>query len=189
MSEVYQILTPGPPPVTLEEMKTYLKIPPAMTASDDLLNELLDAATAWGEGYTRTAFRANQWALLLDCFTSAIEIRRRPVDTIDSIEYLVDAAPVVVDPATYYLVDKVETGEIHLFEGQEWPDNVDPRLQAITVTFTTKIYQRKADLIRLAIKRLVAYLFVNRGDCLCDEEAAIASGALPILGQFRISRI
>jgi len=190
MSEqVYQIAVPGPSPVTLEEMKTYLKIPAANTSSDLLIQELIDAATAWGEGYTGRAFRANQWNLLLDYFPPSIVIRRHPVDTIDSIEYLVDTVSTPVDPATYYLRAGVQTGEILLFPDQTWPDNVDDRLQAITVTFTTSIYPRKFDTIRLFIKRFVAYVFVNRGDCVCDEESAVASGALPLLGQMRIARV
>ena len=215
MSQVYQIDTFGSAPVTLAEMKSFLKV--TSTADDTLIQALINSATEWGEKYTGREFRANTWDLLLDAFsdigntskrfqveherfhshnyvnsdfeTERIELKRDPVDTITSIIYLNDTGGSTTVPSTdYYLKKLTQSSEILLLEDKNWPTDVLNREQTITVKFVTKSY-RCTNEIRDAIRLHVSNLYTNRGDCPDSKNAAIDSGAIMIYDQFRISRV
>lgn len=210
MSQIYRLVSFGASPVDLATMKTFIKA--TGTSDDVLIQSLIDSATEFGEKYTGREFRPNQWQLLLDSFsdlensserfhrqhehflldaeTERIELKRDPVDVIDSITHLVDAAPVTVSADDFYLKKLTQSSEILLFEDKDWPDDTDNREQAIEVTFTTKAYRCLNEIIN-AIKMHVSYLYANRGDCSDGKTAqsAEASGATFIYDQFRISRV
>lgn len=192
MSDLYILDTAGPVPVSLANMKTYLKL--TATSDDALLTEMLSAATTWGEKYTHKDFRANTWQLLIDVFLDRICIRRAPVASITSVEYLVSGSFNTVDASVYYLKKSLQFSEILLNEDQSWPTNKDEREQAIQIEFVTETY-RDTDAIATAIKRHVAYWYTNRGDCggnggSCDcDQAAKGSGVTSIYNQFRTSRV
>ncbi len=209
MSQVYELVAFGTSPVSLADMKAWLKV--TAVSEDALIQALIDSATEWGEKYTGRDFRANQWKLLLDsfvdpghqhigsivspnqlrfglCFTERIELKRDPVDTVDSITHLVSGSPVVVTATDYYLKKLTQSSEILLFENKEWPLDTDNQEQAIEVSFTTKAYRCLNEII-MAIKLHVTSLYTNRGDCPDSEQAARESGATMIYDQFRISRV
>ena len=216
MSQVYELVAFGTSPVSLAGMKAWLKV--TAVSEDALIQALIDSATEWGEKYTGRDFRANQWKLLLDsfvdpgntsnrfkrqhigsivspnqllfgfCLTERIELKRDPVDTVDSITHLVSGSPVVVTATDYYLKKLTQSSEILLFENKEWPLDTDNQEQAIKVSFTTKAYRCLNEII-MAIKLHVTSLYTNRGDCPDSEQAARESGATMIYDQFRISRV
>lgn len=186
MSQVYTLINFGASPVSLIDMKTFLKV--TTTSDDVLIQSLIDSATEWGEKYTGREFRANQWKLLLDIFSERIELRRDPVDVVDSITRLVDESPITVSTINYYLKKLTQRTEILLFNDKSWPTDADDREQAIEVNFTTKAYRCLNEIIN-AIKLHAANLYINRGDCPDSEEAAKKSGATLFYEQFRIVRI
>lgn len=215
MSQIYELISFGTSPVSLADMKTWIK---KTTPDEDiLLQSLIDSATEWGEKYTGRDFRANQWKLLLDSFediqnsseqfqhdhlnrggnlvslnsfrvNDRIELKRDPVDVIDSVQHLVSTVLVPVDAADYYVKKLTQSSEILLFDGKEWPADTDDREQAIEVLFTTKAYRCLNEIIN-AIKLHVSNLYTNRGDCSDSADAASESGATRIYDQFRISRV
>lgn len=185
MSEFYELVTAGPSPVSLADVKTYLKNPPS--ADDDVIQVMIDACTEWGEKWTGREFRANQWNLFLDCFTTRIQINRDPVDTINSISHLVSSSPVTIDSSIYYLKKATQFSEILLFEDESWPTDTDEREQAITIDFTTEQY-RCGNTIENGIKRHVAFWYANRGDCSDCDSAATGAG-MKSLYNFRIARV
>jgi uncharacterized phiE125 gp8 family phage protein len=196
-SQVYQLTEAGTPPVTVEELKGYLKLPET-DADDALLATILKAATEVAESYTRRSFRVSTWTLTLDEFCDRITLRRDPVTEITSITRLVAAVAVAVSAAVYYLKKGVQTSEVLLALDQDWPDDVDEREGAIVVTFKTGPHKRVAS-AKDAILRLAAYLYENRGDCgdlsavgfgtTVSTDAIKASGAHVILDQLRVSRV
>lgn len=223
MSQIYELVSFGTSPVTLADMKTWLKFSGVTlpAAEDTLIQALIDTATEWGEKYTGREFRANQWKLLIDGFNDIgnsserfqrnhlstvsvlpfahphhgrrsgndrIELKRDPVDLIDSVKHLVSATLVTVPNTDYYLKKNTQSSEILLFENKTWPSDTDNREQAIEITFTTKIY-RCTNEIKNTIKLHVANLYSNRGDCPDSRQAARESGATMIYDQFRISRV
>lgn len=215
MSQVYELVGFGNPPVTITEMKAWMKV--TATSEDNLITALISAATQWGEKYTGREFRANKWKLLLDSFSDfsntserfiqehlgtnagfkringasdRIELKRDPVDKDEPvvITHLVDTSPVTVPSTDYYLKKYTQSSEILLFEDKEWPTDTDNREQAIEITFTTKAY-RCLEEIKCAIQMHVTNLYTNRGDCPDSAKAAQESGATMKYDQFRISRV
>ena len=182
---LYVLKTAGASPVLLADMKSYMKV--TSSADDALIQAMIDAATEWGEKYTGREFTANTWQLLLDSFAARIELRRSPVDTIDSITHLVSGSPVTIATSVYYLKKGNFCSEVLLQEDQSWPTNTDEREQAITIEFTTEKY-RCGDMIDLSIKRHVAFWYQNRGDCSDCDGAASGSGVTAIYDLFKIPR-
>ena len=207
----------GTSPVSLANMKTFLKVTNA--TEDALIQALIDSATEFGEKYTGREFRANQWKLLLDSFsdvgnsserfqhehlntvsnrfhhgqhvsfTERIELKRDPVDFVDSVTYLNDAGgSSIVLADDYYLKKNTQSTEVLLFDDKDWPEDVADREQAITFLFTTKEYRCLNEIIT-AIKLHVSNLYTNRGDCSDSATAAKDSGATLLYDQFRISRV
>ena len=189
MSELYTRTSSGVVPVKLDGvdgLKDYLKIED--TASDDLLSQFTEAATDFAEQYTRRDLRANTWTLLLDTFPSRICLRRDPVASITSITYLDDDdASQTVASSAYTLKKGQQTSEIILLPDEEWPTLVTDREQHITVTFLTAAHW-KLDQAKFGIKKMVAYLYENRGDCDA-QKAAQESGATQLWDLLRIARI
>ena len=218
MSQIYQLSSFGPSPVTLEDMKTYLKV--TSTVEDILIQTLIDSATEFGEKYTGREFRANTWELLLDAFsdfdnsserfqhehignhasvgvhsghfvrfTDRIELKRDPVDTVTSITYLDDAGGTSTVPdVDFYLKKNTQSSEILLFDDKNFPTDIAEREQAISVLFVTKAYRCINEIVN-SIKLHVSNLYTNRGDCKDSKEAAVDSGAVLFYDQFRISRV
>lgn len=183
MSQLYQIIAFGAAPVSLEDMKSYLKA--TGSAQDALIQSMINAATQWGEKYTGREFRENQWALLIDCFETRIELRRSPVKQIDEVNHLVSDSPVVVATTVYYLKKGNFSSEVLLLSGQDWPTDTDDREQAITIKFTTEQH-KCGDLIETAIKQHVAFWFYNRGDC--PDAASAADGSF-VRGSYDLIKI
>lgn len=193
---VYQLQSSSASPVTLTEAKAHLRI--SSPAEDALLQSIIDACTEWGESYTRRSFRAQVWKLLLDAFSSRIEIRRQLVDAITSITHIVSDAPVTVASDVYYLKQTPQGAEILLAYGQDWPTDTDYREQAITVNFTTAAWSRHASLIHEALLKHIAAMYANRGDCVdggsggsaCTAaDYAQSSGAASLYDMLRVARV
>ncbi len=191
--QYYEQLTAGPSPVSLADAKCYLKI--TNTTDDALLQSLIDAATEFGERYTGRDFRVKTWRLLQDCFEQEIVLSRSLVDTVDSIEYIKDAAFTAATLADTYLKTQRQESIILLLAGEAYPTDGDDRQQSIKIEFTTKAFPC-GDSIKTAIKRHVALVYENRGECMdstggcsCDGGSASQSGASSIYDQFRISRV
>ncbi len=197
MSDVYDLVTPGAVPVSLADMKAYMKV--TSSSDDALITSMLVTATTWGENYTGRDFRANTWQVLKDAFEDRMHLNRSPVASVSFIKNLVSAVQVTVAASVYYLKKKTQYSEILLNENMDWPTDTDNREQVIEIEFVTESY-RDTDAIASAIKRHVAYLYKNRGDC-ADESggsivksnsaafAAKKSGVTAIYDQFRIDRV
>ena len=186
MSKVYQLKNAGTSPLSKDDAKAFMRI---SSASDDaLIQSLIDAATEWGQKYTGREFTDNTWTLLMDEFSSRIVLNRDPVDSVTTVKYLVSNVLTTVSDTIYYLKKLTQCSEILLLSSKEWPTDIDDREQAIEIEFVTKTYYCTNEILE-ALKRHVAYLYSNRGDCPDIKEAANESGVTFIYNQFRISRV
>ncbi len=188
---LYELTTPGAPPISLTEVKLYLKI--AGSADDALITSLIASATEYGQKYTGREFTNNVWKMYLDQFHVRIQVNRNPIDTIDTISHLVLGVPTVIPPTDYYLKNETASSEILLVEDKDWPTDTDNREHAIEVDFTTKPY-KCIELIKNALLIHVAYLHSNRGDCVeagitTVYDGAVKSGVTALYNQFRIPRV
>lgn len=71
------VLISPPPvePVTLQELKEFLRVDAGDTSQDNLITELGVAARSWAEIYTRRSFVAATWQLLMDFFPGYIDLK------------------------------------------------------------------------------------------------------------------
>ena len=186
MSDIYTLTAPGAVPVSLVDMKAYMKV--TSDSDNDLITSMLSAATTWGENYTGRDFRANTWKLDTDAFASRMPLRRAPVASITTVKHLVSDALETVDAVVYYLKKYTQFAEILLNVDKSWPTDTDEREQVIEIVFVTEAY-RDIDAIKTAIKRCVIFWYQNRGDCSDIKQAVKGSGVTAIYDQFRIDRV
>jgi uncharacterized phiE125 gp8 family phage protein len=188
--QLYELVGKGTQPVSLAEIKTYLGV--TNTASDALLQSLLDACTAWGQSYTGREFSDNDYILHIDCFEDRISLRKNPIDSITTVKYSVAFSLVTIASTVYYLKNGVQLSEILLKPDQIWPTDGDEIEQGIQIAFKTKaVDDLKLDMAKTAIKRHTAYMFENRGDCGdCGSCAGKdAAGVTSIYDYMRIPRV
>lgn len=186
MSVFYELQSYGASPLILADAKAFMKI--TSTTDNDLITSMIDSVTVYGEKYTGREFRANTWRLLLDDFSDRIEICRNPIATITHIKYLVSGSQVTIATSVYYLKKMIQAGLILLNDDQSWPTDLDEIEQGIEIEFVTEAYDQAPDQILDALKRHLAHLYINRGDC-DTKSAGAASGAHAIYDQFSIARV
>ena len=186
MSDFYSIKSQEASPLKRSEASSFMKV--TSTSENDLIQSIIDAATQWGENYTGRDFRVKDWVLLTDSFANRINLNRSQIESITSVKHLVSTVLTTVSDSVYYLKKLTQCSEILLVDGQEWPTDTDEREQAIEIEFKTLGYDCNSEIIE-ALKRHVAFLYTNRGDCPDVSKAAMQSGATFIYDQFRIPRV
>jgi uncharacterized phiE125 gp8 family phage protein len=186
LNPFYTLTTPGDIPVSLTEMRAYLKDPPS--SDDPLISDLIVAATRYGENYTAREFRINAWTLLLDDFAPRIPLDRDPVGSITEISYKVDGDFTTITGSTYYLKQGVQGSEVLLQDAQVWPTDLDSVEHGVKIEFATFEYS-DIDQIKLAIKRHVALLYQHRNDCPDPSDVIGLENVNMLYNQYRIPRI
>lgn len=203
---------PATLPIELATVKSYLKIPAANTLDDDILLVLMGAATDFAEEFTRRDFITRTYQTFRDYFprwcnsegyyacgrvptfygnlTSNVvggnmgfELKRSPLQTVISIEYLVDNVITTVPDTTYYNTIENDFSEVLTLDNQVWPDNADRRLQSIIITFTAGFGDTPADMpdwLTTALLQHIAMMYENRGDCVDASGGCACSQFLPI---------
>ncbi len=163
-------------PVTLVEVKDYLKIDDD-DSHDTELTSLIDSATNKGEQITGRDFLDKTYKGYLDCFPFSseigIQIQKSKLQSITSIQYLVDEVLTTFDSTNYYTTDKQEYAEIWLFDDKVYPTDIDiNRRQAVEITFLVGYGDDPCDVpedLKRAILGHIALLFENKGDCMDDQ--------------------
>lgn len=161
-----RVAGPSVEPVTLAEAKSSARIDG--TAEDDAITAMIKEAREDLEAATARAFISQTWRLMLDRFPSCppeIELKVCPVLAVTGITYIDPAGDSQTLDATKYVVDaQSEPGRIRLKSGQSWPA-VDPRINAVTVTFTAGYGTSASDVpenVKRAIKLLVGDRYRHR---------------------------
>ena len=204
-------VTEGPDelPVTLQEVKDQLRI--FDDDNDDLLTLYIEAATEYAENFTRRHFITRTNTTYRDFFPGAVnyygyyamypyysgnlgfEIRRSPLQSIETIEYLVQGVLTLVDDTVYYNTLQNDYSVVLSRDDQFWPNNADEQLQSILITFKTGIGNTSDDIpanIQLAIMQIVTAMYENRGDCaVCDCAQFVPPTAKHLLQQIRIENL
>jgi len=198
--------------VPLDEVKLWLKPSGAWGESLDAeITALIKGATKTAENHMRRelidkGFRTfrdrfddydglcGDYSVLIPAsrrsYRPGIELRRSPLQSVDSIEYLKSDVWTLVDSSIYYATSENEYSRILLADGQSWPNDLDNREQAVRIDFTAG-YGADADAVpedvKTAIKMHVANAFANRGDCV--DGRFLPPGARGIYNQNRILEI
>jgi hypothetical protein len=69
------ISPPAVEPVTISELKNFLKVDPGDDTQDDVIATLAMAARSWCEGFTGRRFVQQTWQLLMDFFPGYIDLK------------------------------------------------------------------------------------------------------------------
>lgn len=160
-------------PVTLAEVKTYLRIDG--TDFDNILTPLIKTVRQLAEKITGRDFIDKTWKTYLDCFPSnEIEILKSKLQSITSIKYYKDSVLETFDSSKYYITNSEHYASIYLVDGQDYPGGLDNRKQAVEILFVSG-YGADASFVPEALKQAmithIAYLFENSGDCPDNGES------------------
>lgn len=189
MSELYTLVTPGAPPVSLETMKESLRVD--SDRDDDYIDLAIRASTEIVERVLHgRQIRDNAYSLKIDAFAARICLTKDPVAAVTSITRDVSGTPTAVSSDDYYLKRSQQFSEILLTEDASWPTDQDDLEHSIEILFTTAAH----DIVNVAIaaiQRHVTFMFSERGDCdpTSARNSFEASGAGGLLGPARIQLV
>lgn len=174
-------------PVSLEEVKLWCKV--THNAENELLNELVSAATKWCEEFTRRQFVTATLRLTLSGFPNGsywwkstgksasnlsppwdawnvLSLPKPPLIDVTSVDYTGPDGEAQTFAAESYQVNATsDPGVLVLADGSFWPDT-KVMAGAVTVTYRAGYGNPSAvpGGIKVAIKSLVSYWRMHRGD-------------------------
>lgn len=180
-------VTGYPLPLTLTEVKEFLRIDPDMTADDTLITSMMAAAVAAGEKYTKRDFIIKSYLTYRDYFYETLfTLRKSPFYILQEFKYMVDDVFIDV-PDVYYTTHQQNYSAINLKVKDSWPNNIQERLQAIKIIFQAGYGFYRDDVpepLRLAMLNHIGQMYANRGDCSGDDAASGDCGSLPAQSKY-----
>lgn len=196
--DYFVITPPTDTPISLSEAKTFLRID---TDDDDaLITSLIEAATECGQKLSNRIFVTTEFRTFRNGFgerrdfTSGgkrpLVLRRSPFISTTLFTYKNDTTIVTLVKDTDYF-EEVVSDYSKLRPEDFWPSDNKRRVQSLTVEFNAG-YGAPTDVpadLKNALLQHVSFLYENRGDCGCDQQSAIASGAMVIYNKYRIIEV
>jgi len=211
MQALKLISAPGADPVSLSELKTYLRID--TSADDTMLTNFISAATRTVESFLNRKLITQTWDLWMDNFPSEFKIDalkdgvqegklseylstkkviQIPFFPLQSVTYLKtydDDATEYTMPSSDYIVDTYsEPGRLSLKNDRTWPTTFLRPVNGIQIRFICGYGAAGSDVpkaINQAIMELAGKFYSNRG---CDD-SSISSATMAILAPYRVMRI
>jgi uncharacterized phiE125 gp8 family phage protein len=133
-------------------------------SDDDLIDQLILAATAWCEEFQGRTYVNRSRTMVLDKWETLIRPPYPPLVSVDSIQYVDTAGSTQTLDSSYYRVDTTnQPGRITEAYGMSWPD-IRAVTNAVTITYTAG-YGAAADVpdqVKAAIKLLVGHWYEHR---------------------------
>ena len=160
-------------PCTLDEMKSYLKVPlrsPTDTEEDDFISSMITAAREQAELLQGRDIVKKQWDLAFDYWTAYRIETRAPLVSVDLMQYIdSDGRTTVMNPDTDYLVDKAkQPGLVYPPYNGTWPTYTPQPSSSILIRFTSGYdpshpwWQGAGQRIKLGMKLLISAWYNNR---------------------------
>lgn len=165
------ITPPDITPVSVDQMKEYLRIEPVVespSVDDELLESYIEAAVDWVENYTHRALITQARQIMLETFPygrSFIQIPRPPLQVINSVKYLWAGETDYIDWPDEDWGTDVHMSRLFLKFGRIWPFGVFDPSNAILLEYDCGYGDDPEDVpmaIRTAIKFAVANWYENR---------------------------
>lgn len=191
----YTVITPAAIlPLTLDEVKNYLKIDLLEISEDDFLNLLIEAVTDYFEEYTGVTLINTTYRTYRDEFCCSFRVKKSPLSSVELIEYVnQDNNTIVVDSSVYSNTLETFYSQIYLNHNQQWPNDVGPSLQGIKIDFIVGFGPDASFVptkIKIGLLQHIAMLYENRGDCVavggCDCASFLPITSKAIYNFFRI---
>lgn len=202
--------------VSLITAKSHLKVTGA--TEDALITLYINAAIDFCEKITRRDLITRTYTTFRDFFPSPIqnegfypsgvlpsigvggissiganigfEIRKSPLQSIESIKHLVSGSLVTLDSGIFYNTLEEDYSEVLTVQSKDWPTNTDQRLQSIEISFKSGFGDKECDIpqsYKIAILQHLTALYSNRGDCM--DEGSIPPAAKSFYLQNRIENL
>lgn len=195
--------------VSVDDCGRWLNMSPAaIIAQADILESLIITATDVIESYSWLSLRQKTFEAYYEClYNDTLLLNRSPVMSIGDIEYLYNDNWVLLDKGVMTIdglyenvtekTERINYASIYLRNSI----NIEDRKNAykIRVTYDSGYDINAVDealkipeKIKTAIKMIVAFYFVNRGDCESDCNLGgfkVPCAAKSIIDQFSISNI
>ena len=202
MPEPLRLTLTAPPsvePITLAEAKVFLRVD--ISNDDALIVALVTAAREACERFTGRVLVTQTWTLFRDNWPgrAAVEIPRPPLLSIVHVKTYDDTDTATVWAASNYFVDTAsEPGRLIARTGVALPEATRPAA-GIEIRFVAGYAADESgspsDLVGNipgglieGVRRLVAYLYENRGECGANEAAAL-SGATLLWRPYQVKRL
>lgn len=176
-------------PISIDLVKTHLRIPCEGTKEDQYLLMLIEAVTNYAERYTKRDFINKTYTTYRDFFTQSFELRKAAVSSITSLSYLVDGVFTAISTSVYGLEITNSFPSIYLKENQDWPTGLDAVPQAIKIVFVAGYGASDTSVpsdVKMGLLNHVALLYENRGDCSCSVENTIPANTKALYDSIRI---
>lgn len=177
-------------PLTINEVKEHLHLDLDDKTQDALLKVLIRAATDYAEKYTKRDFITRTYETLRDSFTDSLEIRRSPLQSVTTVEYLQDGLFVTVSTDIYFATNSNTFSRLTLKTGQVWPTDIDLQEQSVKITFKSGYGNNLSsvpDALREGMLQYISAMYENRGDCnegrVSGSSVGLAQKFLPIDAQ------
>lgn len=185
------VVTTGPGsnyPVDLTIMKSHLRVD--YDTDDALIQLYMRVAEQMGEQIARHIFTQKSFRTYVDWFEGPyIQIKRGPLVTLDSFQYLTDEDGTYEDVPSddYYVTSNQNYWRIYIKPSAVWPSKITSRKQGVKIEFTAGFSVADTNMpedIKLAIMHHVSVLYEQRGDWgAADATTANVIGALPSASQ------
>lgn len=160
---------PKEEPLTLGEIKTHLRIDADLTEDDADLTVAIAVAREHIERTRGLALVTQKWTAWGNSFYEhCIELRKRPIVSIDSVKYL-DSNGVLqtLSPTLYQVDTKSFVPRVMPAYGQCWPTGrLDLNAVQIDCTFGYGPAAKVPDSIKWAIRLLVGHWYENREESI-----------------------
>ena len=177
------VAEPTTEPVTLAEVKLFLRLLPDDTSEDDFISGLIAAAREYCENFTGRALATQTIMLYLDSIPSEVEVPMPPLQSVDKIE-VIDADNID------YLINNGEISSIIFTANAQ---EADAHLYPINPVQITCTVGYDADIpvgIKQAMLLLVAHWYENREAVATNGEVGerIALGVRSLCLQYKVAR-
>jgi|ERR1017187_4216174 hypothetical protein len=189
--------TTGVEPLTLTEVKNFLKVDVTDTTDDALISGLITAARQRAETITGRSLITSQWTYYLNSFpynwqlntgparntlnrfvnwwdeNQAIRIPKAPLQEIVSVQYLPSTTSigyVTLDPSQYLVDTASNPGTLYPVANYYWPFSWSIR-NAVKIVFIAG-YTEVPEVIRTAMRLLICDWYEQRADSSVTNTAA-----------------
>lgn len=178
-------------PVSLSDVKAYLKLDAGDTSEDAILTMLINMATEIGEKYTNRDFINKTYTTFRDNFIEPLELRKSKISSISSIKYFLNGILNTIDPSVYALENSNNYPYIYLKDNDlAWPDEYDFIPQCVQIIFVCGYGATSSSVpsaLKLALLQHVNMLYTNRGDCGgCSDGSALPGNLKALYDPYRI---
>jgi uncharacterized phiE125 gp8 family phage protein len=170
---------PATTPITLDELKGYLRIPLTQVSEDALLTLIIELVTLTAEKMTRRDLITKTYETFRSqiSFSSlSILLRRSKLQVVNSIDYInKDNVSTNIPNTVWGNTSETDFSSIFLLPDQSWPTDVQCIPQSITISFDAGYGPAPEDVpadLRGALLQHAANFYENRGDCSCDGAGA-----------------